>query len=149
LVARHAEELGVKPLPFSELVYLPEEDRYEEATRVPAGRRTASLSGTQVREEYLRRGRQLSRWFTRPEVAAILAEAHPPRHRQGFCLWFTGLSGAGKSTTPTSRRPPPNSSSTRSGARPKRTPNSPSPTSPPRASFHLPPRGPKRKRTRR
>ncbi|RPJ52286.1 MAG: adenylyl-sulfate kinase, partial [Acidobacteria bacterium] len=37
-------------------------------------------------------------WFTRPEVAEILASRHPARHRQGFCLWFTGLSGAGKST---------------------------------------------------
>lgn len=99
LVARHAEELGVKPLLFSELVYLPDEDRYEEAARVKAGTRMASLSGTQVREEYLRNGRALPRWFTRPEVAAILEQAHPPRHRQGFCIWFTGLSGAGKSTT--------------------------------------------------
>jgi len=38
-------------------------------------------------------------WFTRPEVAEILAESNPPRHRQGVCIWFTGLSGAGKSTT--------------------------------------------------
>ncbi|HEX7174450.1 MAG TPA: bifunctional sulfate adenylyltransferase/adenylylsulfate kinase [Pyrinomonadaceae bacterium] len=99
LVARHEAETGVRAVPFNELVYLPEEDRYEEASRIPAGRRTASISGTEVREEYLRRGRQLPRWFTRPEVASILTEAHPPRHRQGFCLWFTGLSGAGKSTT--------------------------------------------------
>jgi sulfate adenylyltransferase len=99
LVARHAEELGVKPLPFSEMVYLPDEDRYEEAARVAPQTRTASISGTQVREEYLQRGRSLPRWFTRPEVASILGRAHPPRHRQGFCIWFTGLSGAGKSTT--------------------------------------------------
>jgi sulfate adenylyltransferase len=99
LVARHSEETGVKPLPFSELVYIPEEDRYEESSRIPAGKSTASISGTEVREKYLQRGQQLPGWFTRPEVADILAEAHPPRHRQGFCLWFTGLSGAGKSTT--------------------------------------------------
>jgi len=99
LVARHAEELGVKPRPFSELVYLPEEDRYEESSRIPEGQRTASISGTEVREQYLQRGRALPRWFTRPEVASILAEAHLPRHQQGLCLWFTGLSGAGKSTT--------------------------------------------------
>jgi len=99
LVEQHAEELGVKPLPFSELLYIPEEDRYEQASQVPAGRRTVTLSGTEVREEYLRRGRALPRWFTRPEVAAILGKAHPPRHQQGFCLWFTGLSGSGKSTT--------------------------------------------------
>ena len=99
LVARHEAETGVRAVPFNELVYIPEEDRYEESSRIPAGKRTASISGTEVREEYLRRGRQLPQWFTRPEVASILAEAHPPRHRQGLCLWFTGLSGAGKSTT--------------------------------------------------
>src|ERR1043165_3780102 len=99
LVAQHSDEVGVKPMPFSELLYIPEEDRYEESTRIPEGKRTASISGTDVRENYLQRGRALPSWFTRPEVASILAEAHPPRHQQGFCLWFTGLSGAGKSTT--------------------------------------------------
>jgi sulfate adenylyltransferase len=99
LVSEHSPELGVQPIPFSELVYLPEEDRYEEAARIPAGKPTASLSGTEVREAYLQRGRALPRWFTRPEVAAILRRAYPPRDQQGFCLWFTGLSGAGKSTT--------------------------------------------------
>jgi sulfate adenylyltransferase len=99
LVAKHEAETGVRPMPFSELLYIPEEDRYEESSRIPEGKRTASISGTEVRESYLQRGRQLPRWFTRPEVATILAEAHPPRHEQGFCVWFTGLSGAGKSTT--------------------------------------------------
>lgn len=99
LVAKYETETGVKPMPFSELLYLPEEDRYEESSRIPEGKRTASISGTEVRESYLQRGLQLPEWFTRPEVASILAEAHPPRHEQGFCIWFTGLSGAGKSTT--------------------------------------------------
>jgi sulfate adenylyltransferase len=52
-----------------------------------------------VREHYLNRGQPLPDWFTRGEVANILAETYPPRHRQGICVWFTGLSGAGKSTT--------------------------------------------------
>jgi sulfate adenylyltransferase len=99
LVAAHAEELGVTMLPFQELVYVESEDRYEEGTKVPSGATTRSISGTQVRDEYLGKGRALPEWFTRPEVATILAETYPPRHRQGFCLWFTGLSGAGKSTT--------------------------------------------------
>jgi sulfate adenylyltransferase len=86
-------------VPFSELVYLPDEARYEEVSKVGAATRTASISGTQVREEYLNRGRALPEWFTRPEVADILAETYPPRHRQGVCVWFTGLSGSGKSTT--------------------------------------------------
>lgn len=99
LVAAHAHELGVTPLPFHELVYLPDEDRYEEVSRLPAGARTASISGTQVREQYLNRGRLLPDWFTRPEVAEILQQAYPPRQAQGVCIWFTGLSGAGKTTT--------------------------------------------------
>jgi len=99
LVAKYRDELGVAMVPFSELVYLPDEDRYDETSRVPAGTRTASISGTQVRESYLNQGRPLPQWFTRPEVAEILAETYPPRHRQGVCVWFTGLSGSGKSTT--------------------------------------------------
>ncbi len=99
LVARFSAELGVGMLPFRELVYLPEENRYEEVLNIPADVQTASISGTQVREEYLNNGRKLPDWFTRPEVADILAETYPPRHRQGVCIWFTGLSGAGKSTT--------------------------------------------------
>ena len=99
LVERYGEEVGVGVVPFSEVVYLPDEDRYEEASRVPPGAATRSLSGTQVREQYLDRGVRLPDWFTRPEVADILAESYPPRHRQGACVWFTGLSGSGKSTT--------------------------------------------------
>ena len=92
-------ELGVKMIPFPELVYLPDEDRFEETTRIPDGSSTLSLSGTTVREEYLDRGRPLPDWFTRAEVSEVLSQAHPPRHRQGFCVWFTGLSASGKSTT--------------------------------------------------
>ncbi|MDF1500934.1 MAG: bifunctional sulfate adenylyltransferase/adenylylsulfate kinase [Anaerolineales bacterium] len=98
LVARHQDELGVKMVPFKMFVYLPEEDRYEESGKIPEGALTASLSGTQVRDEYLNNGTKLPDWFTRPEVAEILADSYPPRHKQGFCVWFTGLSGAGKST---------------------------------------------------
>ena len=99
VVEQFSLELGVGVVPFREFVYLPDEDRYEEVSKVDEGTRTASLSGTQVREEYLNQGKRIPDWFTRPEVAEILSETHPPRHRQGVCIWFTGLSGAGKSTT--------------------------------------------------
>ncbi|MCX7854175.1 MAG: bifunctional sulfate adenylyltransferase/adenylylsulfate kinase [Caldilineales bacterium] len=99
LVSRYSDEIGVKMIPFRSLVYLPEEDRYEEEDKVDGQKRTASISGTQVRDQYLAAGRQLPEWFTRPEVARILAEAYPPTYRQGFCVWFTGLSGSGKSAT--------------------------------------------------
>ena len=81
------------------LLPLAHEDRYEEISRVPPKTRTISISGTQVREEYLDNSKKLPTWFTRPEVAEILAESYPPRHRQGVCIWFTGLSASGKSTT--------------------------------------------------
>lgn len=99
MLQRHSEELGVKAVPFRQLVYLPDEDRYEEVSNIPPTTRTADISGTQVRNDYLNAGKQLPEWFTRPEVANILSETYPPRHKQGVAIWFTGLSGAGKSTT--------------------------------------------------
>src|SRR5205807_1606506 len=72
--------------------------RYDETDKVAAGTITASISGTQVRTDYLGKGNRLPDWFTRPEIATILAELSPPTHQTGFCIWFTGLSGAGKST---------------------------------------------------
>jgi len=98
LVAQYEDEIGVKMVPFQMLVYMPEEDRYEEIDKVQDGVETSSISGTEVREDYLNNGRILPNWFTRPEVAQILSESYPPRHMQGVCAWFTGLSGAGKST---------------------------------------------------
>src|SRR4030095_817971 len=95
----HEDDLRVKMIPFEELVYLPDEDRYVEGKDVPAGARTLNISGTQVRDHYLAKGQLLPSWFTRPETAEILRQMYPPRHNQGFCIWFTGLSGAGKSAT--------------------------------------------------
>ncbi len=99
MVVRHADEIGVQAVPFTEMVYLEDEDRYEESAKLPADARTRRISGTQVREDYLGAGVPLPAWFSRPEVAEILAQSYPPRQRRGVCLWFTGLSGSGKSTT--------------------------------------------------
>jgi sulfate adenylyltransferase len=98
LLSRVADEVGVKMVPFEWMVYLPDEVRYEVISQVPEGVKTLQISGTQVRNDYLAKGQPLPEWFTRPESAQILLEAHPPRSKQGFCIWFTGLSGAGKST---------------------------------------------------
>lgn len=99
LVQQHAAELGMKILPFGEFVYLPDEDRYEDVTKLAPATVTAQLSGTRVREWYRDGGAELPAWFARPEVSAAIAESYPPRHKQGFCIWFTGLSASGKSTT--------------------------------------------------
>ncbi len=98
LLRRFEDEIGVKMVPFKELVYLPDEGRYEERDAVPPGVRVTAISGSEVRDEYLGRGRQPPPWFTRPETAAILKKLFPPPHERGFCVWLTGLSGAGKST---------------------------------------------------
>lgn len=97
LMEKFRDEIGVGVVQFRELIYLPDEDRYEEVNRIPGNAHTASISGTQIRDEYLAKGKALPDWFTRPEVAEILAETYPPRHKQGVCVWFTGLSGSGKS----------------------------------------------------
>ncbi|MCL4262380.1 MAG: bifunctional sulfate adenylyltransferase/adenylylsulfate kinase [Anaerolineae bacterium] len=99
LVEQFSQEIGVGVVPFQMLVYLPEEERYEEITKVTPEVKTANISGTQVREEYLHKGQLLPAWFTRQPVAEILGETYPPRHRQGVCIWLTGLHNAGKSTT--------------------------------------------------
>lgn len=99
MVSQYSEEIGVTPVEFKELVYLPDEERYEEVTKVPEGARILNISGTQVREDYLAKGKLLPEWFTRQETAEILQQMYPPRFKQGVCLWFTGLSGSGKSTT--------------------------------------------------
>jgi sulfate adenylyltransferase len=96
LVQQFSGELGVEVIPFQELAYFPE-GGYKE---ISSDRDAAlTISGTQVREEYLQKGRDLPEWFSRPEIARVLAEAYPPRHQQGVCIWLTGLSGAGKSST--------------------------------------------------
>lgn len=99
LVEKFSEEIGVGVLAFEEFLYQPDTESYEEASKAAANKSFFSLSGTEVREDYLNKGRQLPSLFTRPEVAQILEESYPPRHRQGVCVWFTGLSGAGKTTT--------------------------------------------------
>ncbi len=99
LTLQHQEELGVGIMTFGEMVYLSDEQRYEEVNKIAPGMPTASISGTQVRENYLNKGQLLPDWFTRPEVAQVLQDSYPARHKQGVCIWFTGLSGAGKSTT--------------------------------------------------
>lgn len=99
LARTFSSEIGVNIITFGELVYRPDERRYVSVNAVSPSRNTIRLSGTAIRNEYLASGKELPEWMMRREVADILSEAYPPRTRRGVCLWFTGLSGAGKSTT--------------------------------------------------
>jgi len=94
---KHQKELGIKCLPFEQMLYCPQEDVYYPQDKVPKGKEVLQLSGTEVRRR-LRTGEEIPEWFSFKEVVVILREQHPPRNRQGLTLLFTGLSGSGKST---------------------------------------------------
>jgi sulfate adenylyltransferase len=97
LVRQHEAELGVTMVPFRQMVYVEHLDGYLPEDEVPKGARTLTISGTEQRRR-LNEGRDLPEWFTPPAVAAELRRSYPPRARQGFTVFFTGLSGSGKST---------------------------------------------------
>ena len=97
LLAAHAAEIGVTPVPFRNMVYIEDLDTYVPDDEIPAGTRVLSISGTEQRRR-LQLGLDLPSWFTPPAVAVELRRSYPPRSNQGFTLFFTGLSGSGKST---------------------------------------------------
>jgi len=94
---QYEKELGIFIRPFQMMVYVESKDTYFPIDQVPAGEKTANISGTKLRE-LLRTGGHIPEWFTYPAVANILFQSYPPRSKQGFTVFFTGLSGAGKST---------------------------------------------------
>ena len=93
----HEAELGVTMVPFRQMVYVEDLDTYVPEDEIPEGVRVLNISGTEQRRR-LNEGRELPHWFTPPAVAEELRRSYPPRARQGFTVFFTGLSGAGKST---------------------------------------------------
>jgi len=92
----HEAELGIGMVPFQMMVYLEDSDTYVPEDEAK-GRKSLNVSGTELRQ-LLAEGRDIPAWFTFPEVVKELRRTHPPRKEQGFTVFFTGLSGAGKST---------------------------------------------------
>lgn len=97
LAEKYASEIGVEVVPFQMMVHVTELDKYMPIDDVPEGMETSSISGTELRAR-LADGRDLPEWFTYPEVAEELRKTHKPRYERGLTVFFTGLSGAGKST---------------------------------------------------
>lgn len=91
------EELGVETITFEEMVYLPFEDEYKLAGEVPSGADTISFTGSDIQRR-IRAGKKVPEWASFPEVIQELQKSYPPPSRQGFTIFCTGLSGAGKST---------------------------------------------------
>ena len=97
LLKEHEKELGITMVPFKNMVYVEDKAQYFPDNEVEQGTRTLDISGTELRRR-LQEGADIPEWFSFPEVVAELRRTHPPRHAQGFTVFFTGLSGSGKST---------------------------------------------------
>jgi sulfate adenylyltransferase len=97
LFKKHEVDIGVLMVPFNMMVYLQDQDKYVPDNEVPKSSRVLNISGTELRQR-LNEGRDIPSWFTYPEVVEELRESFPPRHKQGVTVFFTGLSGSGKST---------------------------------------------------
>lgn len=97
LVAAYAEEIGIELVPFKEMVYVQEDQNYQPVDEVDPSKTVMSVSGTEFRK-ILHEGSEVPAWFSYPEVIEELRKIYPPRQSQGFTIFMTGLSGAGKST---------------------------------------------------
>ncbi len=96
-LADYSKDLGVTLIHFDEMVYLPFEDEHQFKNKVADGVKTIAMNGTHIRERIMT-GRQVPGWASFPEVLDELRKAYPPPSNQGFTIFCTGLSGAGKST---------------------------------------------------
>ncbi|MBL9073501.1 bifunctional sulfate adenylyltransferase/adenylylsulfate kinase [Tabrizicola sp.] len=97
LFAQHAAEIGIEMVDFKHMVYVQEKAQYYPANEIPEGSTVLDISGTELRRR-LREGLDIPEWFSFPEVVTELRKTSPARSKQGFTVFFTGLSGSGKST---------------------------------------------------
>ncbi|MCQ0970395.1 bifunctional sulfate adenylyltransferase/adenylylsulfate kinase [Paracoccus sp. TK19116] len=97
LFQKHQDEIGVEMVDFKHMVYVQEKAQYFPVNEVPEGDTVLDISGTELRRR-LREGLDIPEWFSFPEVVQQLRRTSPPRANQGFTVFFTGLSGSGKST---------------------------------------------------
>ncbi len=97
LLKEHAEELDISMVPFQLMVFAENRAEYIPIDQKTDDDNVLNISGTELRRR-LQEGLDIPEWFSFPEVVEELRKTHPPRHKQGFTVFFTGLSGSGKST---------------------------------------------------
>jgi len=97
LMREHEEELGIRMVPFQMMVYVKDRAEYVPVNETRDGEEVLDISGTEFRRR-LQEGLEIPEWFSYPEVVEELRKTHPARAQQGVTLFFTGLSGSGKST---------------------------------------------------
>ncbi|MDA9008743.1 bifunctional sulfate adenylyltransferase/adenylylsulfate kinase [Alphaproteobacteria bacterium] len=97
LFLKYQDEIGIEMVPFKHMVYVQERAEYQPADEVEDGATVLNISGTELRRR-LQEGLDIPEWFSFPAVVEELRKTKPPRAEQGFTVFFTGLSGSGKST---------------------------------------------------
>ncbi len=97
LYLQHEEELDITMVPFKTMVYVENKAEYLFDDETDPGDKVMSLSGTEFRRR-LNEGLEIPKWVSYPKVVEELRRAYPPKDKQGFTVFFTGLSGSGKST---------------------------------------------------
>lgn len=94
---KYSEEIGITVVPSDELAYVPTRDAYVSTDELEEGEETANISGTEFRKK-LFAGEEIPEWFSFPESIAELRIGVAKQKRRGVTVFFTGLSGSGKST---------------------------------------------------
>ncbi len=97
LLREHEEELDISMVPFRMMVYAENRAQYVPVDETSDADNVLNISGTELRRR-LAEGLDIPDWFSFPDVVEELRRTHPPRYKQGFTVFFTGLSGSGKST---------------------------------------------------
>lgn len=88
---------GPRVLLSRELAYDGRDGQWRATDDIPPRHRRTPLTAEDI-DGLLDRGIPLPEWHTPPAVAQELARARPPRPVRGVVVFFTGLSGSGKST---------------------------------------------------
>jgi len=97
LLQKHEAELDITMVPFRMMVYAANRAEYVPIDDTTDDDKVLNISGTELRRR-LQEGLDIPDWFSFADVVEELRKTHPPRHKQGFTVFFTGLSGSGKST---------------------------------------------------
>ncbi len=96
-IARAAGRLQIGLVRVPERVYSLEQGGFVVEDAIKNAKAAKTLSSAELAER-LAWGREVPAWFSFPEVLQELRRSRPPRSRQGFTVFFTGLPSSGKST---------------------------------------------------
>ncbi|GIF41323.1 adenylyl-sulfate kinase [Actinoplanes xinjiangensis] len=88
---------GLRVLVPRELAYDNRDGQWRWRDDIPPRNRRLAMSPAEI-DDLLDRGFPLPEWHTPPAVAKELSRVRPPRRHRGLVVFFTGLSGSGKST---------------------------------------------------